>query len=261
TVINGVFQTYIDSPVWHGDYNPARMTSMPRGLSRSRRNPPSAEQLKIVKESANDPDALPSIVYLCTGERRGEGCGIQLKDIDFESGVIHVTKAVEWISNQPHITTTKTESGLRQIPLLSLLRTALAPYRDLDGEIYIIGLSKKSVTASWYQRNWASFWRKHGFAHPVTRTMKRTRAGREYEYKQTDWIADVCAHQFRHEYVCMLVEAGVSEEVAIQLVGHANAQMIHEVYFHLKPNMIQEAGAMLNQHMCKNAAVKPAEDV
>ncbi|WP_275951129.1 hypothetical protein [Gemmiger formicilis] len=42
----------------------------------------------------------------------------------------------------------------------------------------------------------------------------------------------------RHEYVCMLAEAGVPEEIAVQLVGHANAKMIHEVYMHLKSRML-----------------------
>jgi len=39
----------------------------------------------------------------------------------------------------------------------------------------------------------------------------------------------------------MLAMAGVPEEIAIQLVGHANAKMIHEVYLALKPQMIEEA--------------------
>ena len=60
-------------------------------------------------------------------------------------------------------------------------------------------------------------------------------------FRHTDWKVPVCGHQFRHEYVCMLAMAGVPEEIAIQLVGHANAKMIHEVYLALKPQMIEEA--------------------
>ena len=108
-------------------------------------------------------------------------------------------------------------------------------------------MGSKPVTASEYSRRWARFWRKHGYAHPIERTYKRIRNGKEYQYHQTDWSADVCAHQFRHEYVCMLCEAGVPEEIAIQLVGHANAKMIHEVYLHLKPSMIKAAGKLLNE--------------
>ena len=39
----------------------------------------------------------------------------------------------------------------------------------------------------------------------------------------------------------MLALADVPEEIAIQLVGHANAKMIHEVYLSLKPKMIEDA--------------------
>lgn len=31
---------------------------------------------------------FPTVVYLCTGERRGEACAIQLQDIDFSAGII-----------------------------------------------------------------------------------------------------------------------------------------------------------------------------
>ena len=55
-----------------------------------------------------------------------------------------------------------------------------------------------------------------------------------------------CAIQLRHEYVCMLAEAGVPEEVAVQVVGHANAKMIHEVYMHLKSRMISGIGKKLD---------------
>ena len=256
TVLNAIFQLYIDDPQWHGNYNPAKMTTLPRGLPRSRRQPPKEDQVQIVKASLGDPEALPAIIYLCTGERRGEACAIQLKDIDFKNDIINITKAVEWISNQPHITRPKTDAGIRQHPLLNLLKEALLPYRNLPPRTYIVGMGSKPVTASEYSRRWARFWRKHGYAHPIERTYKRIRNGKEYQYHQTDWSADVCAHQFRHEYVCMLCETGVPEEIAIQLVGHANAKMIHEVYLHLKPSMIKAAGKLLNEKITAEPGLK-----
>lgn len=94
---------------------------------------------------------------------------------------------------------------------------------------------------------WIRFWRKHGMAQPIERTMRRKRNGRETTVTYTDWKADICAHQFRHEYVCMLAEAEVPEEIAILLVGHANAKMIHEVYLALKPSMVHNARNKLNE--------------
>ena len=51
-------------------------------------------------------------------------------------------------------------------------------------------------------------------AHPITRTYTRVRNGKQYTYHQTDWVADVCAHQFHHEYV-----AGAPNEIAMQAGG------------------------------------------
>lgn len=251
TVLNAIYQLYIEDPEWHGSYNPSRLATLPRNLERSKRMPPSERQTEIVKQSVADPEALPAIVFLCTGERRGEACCIQLKDIDFDKNIITVNRAVEWISNRPSETCTKTDAGVRQIPLLQLLKQALEPHRGMPQSTYIIGLKDKPVTASWYARHWAAWWRKHGYAHEIVREKTRVRNGKEFRYHQTDWAADVCAHQFRHEYVCMLCEAGVPEEVAILLVGHANAKMIHEVYLALKQSMVENAGALLDKQLSK----------
>lgn len=72
------------------------------------------------------------------------------------------------------------------------------------------------------------------------------RRGRSEVVKYSTWRVPVCGHQFRHEYVCMLAMAGVPEEIAIQLVGHANAKMIHEVYMALKPQMLEDARKRLD---------------
>lgn len=169
TVLNAIFQVWIESPIWRGDKNPAKIVSIPRGLKHTKREPPTDDQVKIVKDHYLDPDALPAVVFLCTGERRGEACGIQLKDIDFKHSVIHITKAIKHIHNQPHIALTKTEAGIREIPLLSMLRDALNPLCSLPPDTYILSGTAKPLTASQYSRRWAAFWRKYGMAHPVER--------------------------------------------------------------------------------------------
>lgn len=247
TVVNAIFQTWIDSPEWRGDSNPAELTKMPRGLKKGKRKPPTDAQVEVVKKHYLDADALAAVVFLCTGERRGEACAIQLKDIDFKGSTIKISGAIEHINNKAHDTETKTEAGVREIPLLSMLREALEPMRFMPADTYILSGTDKPLTASQYTKRWAAFWRKHGMAHPVQRTSKCKRSGAIKEVTQTYWTADVCAHQFRHEYVCMLCMAGVAEEIAIQLVGHANARMIHEVYLSLKPEMVESAGKKLDE--------------
>ena len=241
TVINNIYQYWIDSPKWRGDVNPAAQTKMPRGLSKGKRQPPTNEQVAVVKEHYLDPDALPAVAYLCTGERKGEMCAIQLRDIDFKRNIIHITKTVEHKGNAAVIRDYgKTPAAIREVPLLSMLKEALKPVRKMPKDTYIIGLDTKPVSKSRYDRMWQKFWRKYGIAEAVPRTKKVERRGRVDTIAYTDWKVPVCGHQFRHEYVCMLAMAEVPEEIAIQLVGHANAKMIHEVYLALKPKMIED---------------------
>jgi integrase len=119
-------------------------------------------------------------------------------------------------------------------------------------ETYILSRTSKALTASQYTKRWAAFWRKHSMAHPVVRFHRRKRNGKEYTYRATEWVANICAHQFRHGYVCMLCMSNVPEEIAIKLVGHANTTMIREVYLTLKPQMIIDAGNKLNTFLYKN---------
>ena len=253
TVLNAIFQTWIESPVWRGDRNPAKIVSIPRGLKHTKREPPTDDQVKVVKDHYLDPDALLAVVFLCTGERRGEACGIQLRDIDFEKKTISITKHIDHKGNQPYILDgAKTPAGVRKNPLLKMLEESLEPLRELPPKTYILGGGPKPLTTSRYNRMWANFWHKYGYATQLCYESKSKLAnGKIKKYTHKEWKATVCAHQFRHEYVCMLAEAGVPEEVAILLVGHANAKMIHEVYLSLKPQMITDAGSKLNTWLTK----------
>lgn len=154
TVIDAIFQLWIDGPKWHGDRNPAALAKMPRGLKRGKRLPPTKDQVQVVKDHYLDPDALPAVVYLCTGE----ACAIQLKDIDFKNNIIHTNKVVEHINNKPHITVTKTEAGIRAVPLLSMLREALMPLRNLPLDtLFILSGTNTPLTASQYSRRCKGF--------------------------------------------------------------------------------------------------------
>ena len=247
TVLNGIFQVWVDSPKWKGNRNVAKLTTIPHGLRKGKRMPPTDEQIKAVKDHYLDLDALPAVLYLCTGERKGEACGIQLKDVDFDENVIYITKHIIHVGNSPHVLEgAKTEAGVRKIPLLRMLREALEPLRHHSPDTYILGGGKRPLTASQYDMLWVRFWRKYGFAHCHPHDEKYYSKGKLHIKHHKEWTADVCAHQFRHEYVCMLAEAGISESIAIQIVGHANAKMIHEVYMSLKPKMVDDARERLN---------------
>lgn len=249
TVLNNVYQHWINHPVWQGDINIAKATTMPRGLTRGKRKAPDDSLVQLVKDNYLDPDALLAVAYLCTGERRGEMLAIRLQDIDFAKKQIHICGSVSHATgNRPVLRDyTKTPAGLRTIPLLSMFEEALEPYRTMPPGTYIIGLQDTPVTETQYREIWLRFWKKHGVAtSDVRRRSHIDRRGVKYLTNVTVWHAPVCGHQFRHEYVCQLCMAGVEETIAVQLVGHANAKMIHEVYMDLKPAMLEGARQKLD---------------
>lgn len=85
-------------------------------------------EVEIAKSHYLDPDALPAVVYLCTGWRKSEACGIQLKDIDFTRGPISISKHIELVGNEPHVLDgAKTKAGVRKMPLLQMLWEVLKP--------------------------------------------------------------------------------------------------------------------------------------
>ena len=247
TVLNGIYKYWINDPDWHGDKNPVSDAKMPRGMTHKSRTPPDEKYIAIVKENAQDPDALLPLLFLCTGGRRGEILALQAQDFDLEKNLIHISKSVEHEGNSPRVGPTKTEAGVRTVPLLSLLRPAVEPLiAQLPPHYYITSGEAKPLTASQYRANWTRFWKKHGCASCSEYHYQRIKNNKPINVQHKDWNADVIAHQFRHEYVCMLCLAGIPMELAILFVGHADENMIREVYLHLKPEMVSTAKKQLD---------------
>ena len=71
-----------------------------------------------------------------TGLRQGEVFGLRWEDIDFEKRLIAVNRAVSYTTNQPIISTPKTKSGKRVIPLDDQLADFLMPHLETG---YVIG--------------------------------------------------------------------------------------------------------------------------
>lgn len=208
TVINAIFQLWVESPEWHAETNAAAEAKMPRGLKRGKRQPPSEHQVQIVKDHYMDANALPAVVYLCTGERRGEACGIRLEDIDFDAGVIHIKRHIEHIGNKPHILSgAKTEAGVRDIPLLKMLWEAVEPMRSMPPSTYILSGTSTPLTASQYKHKWVNFWSKHGCVHQKEHTYHyKNRFGVICEYRHTTqnmWQTSVHTSSGMNTSVCL----------------------------------------------------------
>ena len=94
-------------------YNPCDHIAMPKGLAAGTRGIPSDEAIEAVKRGLDQPFGLFAYICLYAGLRRGECLALRYEDIDRRAQVIHVTKSVEYVSNNPHIKEPKTKAGCR----------------------------------------------------------------------------------------------------------------------------------------------------
>lgn len=155
-------------------------------------------------------------LLMFTGMRRGEALGLRWQDIDFVEKVLHVTQNVTYAENQPHIGDTKTYAGKRVIPLLSILIALL----DHQGETgYIVG-GDAPISHTQYIRTWNRI-------------------------KKAIDLHGASAHIFRHTFLTLLSNAGVSPKTIQVIAGHADISTTMNIYTHGQIEEIQKAGTMI----------------
>lgn len=221
--------------------NPCRSVKIPSGLKQTRRKPPEDAQLEIIKAEKSADFWVFAYFLLYTGLRRGELLALRWEDIDRENKVIHITKSVYYVGNQPKLKVPKTEAGYRDIVLLDKLAEALPP----DGKGYIFG-GEKPLTKTQVRKKWINYCRSIGLAG---KQEEKRKGKNDREYTRTTWTAQVTPHQFRHAFATMLYEAEVDENAAQFIMGHSSIVVTRDIYTHIKQRKRDTAAAQLNSYL------------
>ncbi len=169
-------------------------------------------------------------LLLLTGMRRGEVLGLRWEDIDFEKKMISVQRNVTFPTNQPNITTPKTENGVRQVPMDDNLIILLD--RPAHAKGYVIG-GRKPITLMAYR--WMY----------------------EKIERQVD-LHEATAHIFRHSYLTLLDAAGVDPKTLQSIAGHGDFKITKTRYVHGRDKDISAAGAKLSSLMNVSLSERPA---
>ncbi|MBQ8506141.1 MAG: site-specific integrase [Clostridia bacterium] len=153
-------------------------------------------------------------LLLFTGMRRGEILGLRWSDLDIQKNVIHVERNVTFPRgcNAPEIGTTKTESGVRDIPIVEALYAFLRP---LGGFGYIIGN-----------------------ANPITLSVHRRMMER---INRTIDLHGATPHVFRHSFATLLNDTGTDIKTIQAIIGDADIQTTANRYIHARAEKKQEA--------------------
>lgn len=198
--------------------NPTDRVKVDTRLPRGHRTALSQDEIQAIKDTTKNSFILaPLILY--TGTRVGEAMALQFQDIDFKNKIIHIKKSIDHIGNKPIISSTKTENGIRDVPLLPQLESLLPKkYRKTD---YVVS-GAEPLTKSALAKRWAKWEKEHG--------VKFDR------------------HSIRHTYATILYESGIDVKAAQKLLGHANFQTTMDIYTHLSEQHLQDATDKLKEY-------------
>lgn len=203
--------------------NPCQYISVPKGLKKTKREMPSEEDIRIVKNSVDIKFGFFAYFILYTGLRRGEALALRYEDIDFDAKIIHVRRSVYWMGNAPHLKEPKTEAGKRDVFLLD----TLLPYLDRSGTGYV-------------------------FADTDGELMRNSRAQDAWEAYTKATGLTITPHQLRHAYASVLFDAGLDAKDAQELMGHANISVTRDIYTQISKSHKLKAQEKLNAFINQN---------
>lgn len=184
-----------------------------------------------------------AILMLFTGMRRGEVCALDWQDIDFSASVIHVRRALSFVSAKNTIGAPKTAAGIRDVPILPPLLSILQQ-RALPSGPVCPGLDGGPMLGNASDCAWKSFLNYLGEIRTGcprgTVAQKNRKAIREQpdlysaeKPKYTWQPVSIRTHDLRHTYCTMLYDAGVDVKTAQLLMGHASVDVTMQIYTHL----------------------------
>lgn len=225
------------------DTNPAAEVKKSRGLPQKTRTALTEDQEALVRASWDKaPFGLFAYFLLYTGMRRGEALALSYSDIDRERGVIRVEKKVSYAyGNRPNLDMfTKSENGIRDVPLLAPLAAALP--RDRVGLIFP-GSDGGFMKQAELQKRWREYCRAAGL-----NLVQRTDSGEEVE------SFPITPHCLRHSFATICYEAGLDIRQAAEICGDT-PEVLEKVYTHLRENRRATGAEKLAAHFAQAAAL------
>lgn len=145
----------------------------------------------------------------CAGLRNGEVCDLDLRDLDFAHGVIHVRDA-------------KTEAGIRQVNMTPWLHDELLAYRASRPNAQPEEPAFPTRTGARRDRRSIN----RNVISPAIPAANALRAGR----KEPQMPGSITAHTFRRTFITLMLEAGAPVPYVQAQVGHEDPTTTLAIY-------------------------------
>lgn len=192
--------------------NPCRRVTIPKGSKKERKIltiEETEEFFNLLKTAPLKYRAFFTLdIY--SGMRRGEMLGLEWKDIDFQTGVIHIQRTSNYTkTNGIYTDTTKTESSVRFVKVPMEVIDVLLLYKEEQDEEHI------KLGSKW---------------HDTDRLFVKYDGQPMNPQTPYSWLKEFCEksdfpfygiHQFRHLHTSLLIGAGIDPTTVSGILGHS----------------------------------------
>jgi integrase len=202
--------------------NPSRIDA-PK-VEKNHRLPLSIEQARLVLAHLDgDPLAARWIAALLLGMRQGECLGLKWEDVDLENGVIKIRREIIRITGKGLTETPpKSKNSIRDIPILAPMAFALEK-TEKRGEFVFYG-EKFDPRKDW-----------------VAWKLLLMDSGAVATVPKSEWGTLPELASARTTTATLLRNAGVSDTVVRDILGHAQVQITQESYMRTDARTLKEA--------------------
>ena len=189
-------------------FNPALSVKNPKGLPKGKRTAPEDDILTAILADASDDFGFIPFFLLCTGLRRTEALQRKKSDVDLKAWEIHIPRS-------------KTEAGIRTVPIIKPLQAPLKEWMESHPGEWLFpyipynGRTGTHMTDSNWETAWANYCLKKGWTDVKGKPL-------------------LGAHDLRHGTATLLYESGVDVYTAQHILGHANVTTTLAIYTDLR---------------------------
>ena len=171
-------------------------------------------------------------LYYC-GLRKGEARALTWEDINFEDSMLRINKNATSANGNENskkfeITTPKTKSSIRTIPIPEVLLNDLKTLLESEKKVY------------GYNKKWFVF----GSDIPITNWSVRTRKN---EICKKAELRQIRIHDFRHSCASLLINNGANITIVAKYLGHTKIDETLNTYSHMYKNKLNDIVKTINK--------------